>query len=764
MNRDANRKNAPATGESGGLARTQPPTSDYTQSSAPARSVSGSGQIALAFQRPAFAPVTSGGKQAHTSRHPCRVCGHWDDTARHRDQRCGGFLAGDEWEHCQRQVCPDYPHDIEGGATYPHPPQCRCQGGQGAGIVRIPSLRPVAAPERLTGEVLDLVLRAYLDRLSLRPTHAAYFASRGAADAAVAHLHGYRSLPTVAEAQGLVAGLVRDFGRDVLVRAPGFWEQHDGVHTLASSATQDDAVIPARDEHGHLTGLVRRTITGSAAKYRNYPGSSGAMYTVAGPDWQPGAVRVLTVVEGIHKAYVSADLSGQRTLGLPGAHLSDAHVAAIQAMQVDIVIEALDGDKVTNEGVGKARATFQRRCQQAGITVLTAEWNAAHGKGLDDLYAGGGRPHILPVPAVMATTAPATFAQVADLERAVAHERVPGDRYLRRALRLAAKLRLDRRSGGEDRRNLTRLQRLQATEARVNQLPGVPLGTRLTAIKLAHHLNSLKERGELHPHEPIRITRQQPKPRTVEQWLHQAPRGATPEEARHWASVKAEKEATAPDYGFDKLTGTSVGTVARAFDDLERIGLIHQHSTGPVMVGGAVRSYSDVVISEAIARAADPGMALLNGLLTWRRQHDGRLRPPVVQKHKRPSCPAHPASGTRNQRFCLGDEHDPSHALTATTGNQGADADAPVDHFDRPKYERISPVDQNDRLHDDGWDAPPEEVIDDGWGTLEPYPPSGDIPTLLWCRREWAMSHHRSGVCVKCGPAEPFTDATAGGG
>ena len=49
-------------------------------------------------------------------------------------------------------------------------------------------------------------------------------------------------------------------------------------------------------------------------------------------------------------------------LGLMGTNLSDAHLAAIERLRPDVVLEALDGDKFTNLNVAEgARAEMHEK-------------------------------------------------------------------------------------------------------------------------------------------------------------------------------------------------------------------------------------------------------------------------------------------------------------------------------------------------------------------------------------------------------------------
>jgi len=342
----------------------------------------------------------------------CPICGGYPTLPAGHGVRCFGFPSSDgRWAFCTRE---EHAGDIAfnvGANAYGHAlaGACRCglahgfRAAQGrAALIASPPKTPRSARPALEADTLDRVYRRYLQLNPLRREHRDYFASRGPADLAVALEHGYGSLPLgYHAARRTIDTLVSEFGIDVMERCPGFYPGKDGrLLTHTGRANDDAAVIAARDEQGRISALQRRSIGGTRPKYMNFYGGTNHAYTIAG-SWPAGGRRHLVVIEGLHKAHVVASHStGARVLGMIGAHLNDAHLAAIERLRPDVVIEALDADKFTNPAVGMQRAHLHEALTAAAwatadrVEIVTAVWEADEGKGLDDLLATGRQPRL----------------------------------------------------------------------------------------------------------------------------------------------------------------------------------------------------------------------------------------------------------------------------------------------------------------------------------------------------------------------------------
>lgn len=320
---------------------------------------------------------------------PCPICGGHAFMPHGRGVRCYGYFSGDrlEWAYCTREEYGKGAPYNDDAAAYCHrlgDAGCQC-GSVHQGPVAVPVMQaervretPLPPPP-----VLDALFRAYLALCPLRPEHLDYMAARGPYDAAAAELHGYGSLPR-SERDGIrVAEALRaQFGTSLVASMPGiFW-----VERQLDTHTGDAVVIPARDEGGQITALVRRFLDPevSGARYMTFSGAGGDFATVAGERSQ-----ILYVTEGIHKAHVAALAGHIYVLGTPGAFVRDAHLRLITRLHPRYLIEALDADKTANVSVAKARAEIVRRLASLGVPVRTARWPIESGKGLDDVLAAG---------------------------------------------------------------------------------------------------------------------------------------------------------------------------------------------------------------------------------------------------------------------------------------------------------------------------------------------------------------------------------------
>lgn len=335
-----------------------------------------------------------------TAATPCPIC-HGYDRSKVKGERCWGY-GTDGWAHCTRaEYAGSLPMGNDGAYAHKLEGTCKCGRSHGE-WVPVPVFRPLASdqnrnqPQDAPVWVRDAVYKRYLELCPLRPEHLAAYARRGEVDQMVAQAYGYGSLPRGRdEAQRVVAALIREFGEHTLLSVPGFWAQKGGRPTThTGSATDDSAVIPCRDHHGKLIALVRHTMAGDAAKYRNFSGSQ-QVHTVA-----PGGVfGPVYIVEGIHKAYVAAEAGGLPALGLAGAALTDAALATLAAMDTqDGLVVALDAPDVrNNRHIRDAHAKLLSRLTDYPA-VQVADWPDAHGKGLDDIIKAGHWPTLRPLP------------------------------------------------------------------------------------------------------------------------------------------------------------------------------------------------------------------------------------------------------------------------------------------------------------------------------------------------------------------------------
>lgn len=114
---------------------------------------------------------------------------------------------------------------------------------------------------------------------------------------------------------------------------------------------------------------------------------------------------VIYVTEGEKKAMVANMLLGVPVISLPGtgtfSKLFEKNAEGISMMDylvqekgTKLVVIAYDADKNTNIMVLRSEQKAIMEFLQRGISIAVGEWNAAFGKGLDDILVTGVRPSV----------------------------------------------------------------------------------------------------------------------------------------------------------------------------------------------------------------------------------------------------------------------------------------------------------------------------------------------------------------------------------
>jgi hypothetical protein len=245
----------------------------------------------------------------------------------------------------------------------------------------------------------DRVYRALLAMLPLTAAHRGNLQRRGLNDTEIG-TRMYRSLPVRGRA-ALAKRLVEQFGATTCARIPGLYvAEQEGRHwwSLAGAA---GLAIPVRDLAGHIVALkIRADDPGSGPRYTTV---SSAKHHGPGPGVQvhvplfSGSLgSVIRVSEGEIKGDVATALSGTRTLALPGVALWREALPALQVLHATRVWLAFDADWRTNPHVAYALGQVAFALVDAGYTVEVEDWEAAQGKGIDDLLAAGHAPALKP--------------------------------------------------------------------------------------------------------------------------------------------------------------------------------------------------------------------------------------------------------------------------------------------------------------------------------------------------------------------------------
>jgi DNA primase len=278
---------------------------------------------------------------------------------------------------------------------------------------------PRTPPERV-----DAALHAAWDYYSYGPLHAravAYLATRGI-EVGVLEAHTGRAETghTPAKADGLVVALrAKGFSNDALVDA-GLAHRRLGGGPVTDFYRQR-VLIPIRDDHGRIAGLIGRNIGDPEKwpKYKNpsrtccYDKSVNLYQPLPAPADRAGQV---VVVEGTLDAIaiaVAAIRGGQTDRFCPvtqsGRELSPAQMARVLALHPSPPVLGFDGDPAGQDSACRHALAAARQGRAAAVTVLPgdhdpASWLSEQGdEGLRAWIRDGAldaaRPDPKPIPA-----------------------------------------------------------------------------------------------------------------------------------------------------------------------------------------------------------------------------------------------------------------------------------------------------------------------------------------------------------------------------
>jgi hypothetical protein len=273
--------------------------------------------------------------------------------------------------------------------------------------------------KRADPDTLHEVYSALLERLSLSKAHREALNLRGLNDDAIDRA-GYRTLPVQGRPR-IVRELRERFG-DKLLRVPGFIvkESQSGRYlTLRGSA---GLLVPCRDRTGRIVALkVRRDDVSEGGRRYVYCSSAGNGGPGPGapihcPSGIPEAATLVRLVEGELKADIVQELTRLPTMSVPGVASWRPALAVLQALGCETVRLAFDADAWVNATVARALARCADALTEAGYVVELERWDAADGKGLDDLLAAGKVAELLQGDAALQTVRDILAAATADEE------------------------------------------------------------------------------------------------------------------------------------------------------------------------------------------------------------------------------------------------------------------------------------------------------------------------------------------------------------
>ena len=323
-----------------------------------------------------------------------------------------------------------------------------------------PTLQPTREPQRAELGELDTVYGNLLDRLSLEGQHRQQLVDRGLTDEAIERGR-YRSLP-VGSRNKLADELVKDFGQAICLRVPGLYVKRQGGREHWNVAGDVGLVIPVRDVEGRTVALkvrLDRREEGSpkyryiSSKGHGGPGPGAPCHV---PQSALSSARV-RLTEGELKAEVATLRSDLLTISVAGVSAWRSVLDVLGTLKTETVVLAFDADAVANRHVAQAVEMAADGIRHSGHTVELETWDAADGKGIDDLLNAGKTPELHvgdDVDAVIAemisatslaypTPAEGALSAAVDLVRSLPEqtETDPGAPYERKALRALALVR-----------------------------------------------------------------------------------------------------------------------------------------------------------------------------------------------------------------------------------------------------------------------------------------------------------------------------------
>jgi hypothetical protein len=292
-----------------------------------------------------------------------------------------------------------------------------------AGSPRPPSdslTKPGSVAERASPDTLHAVYSALLGKLTLSQAHREALKGRGLPDDAIDRAD-YRTLPRRGRTP-IVRDLHDRFG-DNLLRVPGFVVKDGGTGRYLTLRGPAGLLVPCRNHAGQIVALkVRRDDASEGSRYVYVSsaghGGSGPGAPVHCPVGTPEATELVRLTEGELKADVVQARTGLPTLSVPGVGSWKPALAVLQELGCKTVRLAFDADAWDKPTVARALAACADALSKAGFAIELERWDAADGKGLDDLLAAGKAPELLQGDAARQAMSEILAAATADEEPA----------------------------------------------------------------------------------------------------------------------------------------------------------------------------------------------------------------------------------------------------------------------------------------------------------------------------------------------------------
>ena len=205
--------------------------------------------------------------------------------------------------------------------------------------------------ERSDPDTLNVVYQALLEELPLTTTHKKNLRNRGLSYDAIKR-RGYRSMSGKGRAS-IALKLADRFGRDKLLKFPGFYIRQENSGEWISIAGSEGIWIPVRDKGQRVVGiLIRIDKSREGSKYiwlssvpHGGPGPGAQVHVPLHDGLNTDSVRL---TEGALKADIATELSGVLTIGLPGVSVIRPALSILKSKSAKQVTLAFDSDAHNN--------------------------------------------------------------------------------------------------------------------------------------------------------------------------------------------------------------------------------------------------------------------------------------------------------------------------------------------------------------------------------------------------------------------------------
>jgi len=237
-----------------------------------------------------------------------------------------------------------------------------------------------------------------LDSLSLRSSHRAHLRSekRGLSDEQIERFR-FKSTPPPYICRSLTARLIR-LGCKV-EGVPGFYQDKNGNWTVRFTTVMSGILLPVVGFDGLIKGM--QILLDKPMKYKDDPpDKKGAKYiwfssagkTMGVSSGSPVMLignpssRTVYVTEGILKAYIAHAVMTRTFISTAGSNSIDQLRPMFQFLAqngTELIIEAEDMDKYSNEAVAKCASNVYLLARSFGMEYRRLTWNPNY-KGIDD--------------------------------------------------------------------------------------------------------------------------------------------------------------------------------------------------------------------------------------------------------------------------------------------------------------------------------------------------------------------------------------------